>query len=100
MKIFKNIKPKFGDEEVERIRRAHLNDLENIPIFIIAGLFYILTGPSTIIAITLIRIGAIGRIAHTISYCFLKAQPARAISFLACVGATAYMAIQSALYFL
>lgn len=28
------------DENVERVRRAHMNDLENIPPFLLAGLMY------------------------------------------------------------
>ena len=27
------------DEDVERVRRAHLNDLKNIPAFLLAGFF-------------------------------------------------------------
>ena len=34
------------NESVERIRRIHLNDLENIPFFLVAGLLYVLTEPS------------------------------------------------------
>ena len=31
--------------DVERVRRAHQNDLENIPIFLILALFYVTTDP-------------------------------------------------------
>ena len=34
------------NERVERIRRIQLNDLENLPFFLIAGLLFILTDPS------------------------------------------------------
>ena len=30
------------NEEVERVRRSHQNDLENVPIFLLLGLFYLL----------------------------------------------------------
>ena len=34
------------DERVERIRRIHMNDLENVPFFLVAGFLFILTEPS------------------------------------------------------
>jgi glutathione S-transferase len=34
------------NERVERIRRIMLNDLENVPFFLFAGLLFVLTGPS------------------------------------------------------
>lgn len=40
-------------EDVERVRRAHLNDLENIPAFLIASLFYVMTEPNVDVALSL-----------------------------------------------
>lgn len=54
------------DEAVERVRRAHLNDLENIPAFLIVALFYVMTEPQPDVALWLIRIAVIARILHTI----------------------------------
>lgn len=54
------------DERVERVRRAHMNDLENIPAFLFAAFFYILTEPNVTVALVLIRIAVIARILHTI----------------------------------
>lgn len=54
------------DEDVERVRRAHLNDLENIPAFLLAGFFYVLTEPNKDLATILIRIAVLARIGHTI----------------------------------
>ena len=34
------------NERVERIRRIQLNDLENLPFFLVAGLLFVLTAPS------------------------------------------------------
>ena len=34
------------NERVERIRRIHLNDLENLPFFLIAGLLFVFAAPS------------------------------------------------------
>ena len=42
----KQIEP---DERVERIRRIQLNDLENLPFFLIAGLLFVLTEPSLLL---------------------------------------------------
>lgn len=56
------------DESVERVRRAHLNDLENCIPFLIAALFYILADPDPDVAAWLIRIGVLARFCHTIVY--------------------------------
>ena len=34
------------NEYVERSRRMHANDVENIPLFLVAGLLYVCTSPS------------------------------------------------------
>ncbi|WP_339711409.1 MAPEG family protein [uncultured Sphingosinicella sp.] len=39
------------NEKVERIRRIQLNDLENVPFFLVAGFLYILTQPSLMAAL-------------------------------------------------
>lgn len=96
----KNVKPKFGDEDVERVRRAHRNDLENILPFIAVAFFYVLTSPQAFIAINLFRAAAIARIVHTLVYAIIPTQPARAISWFVCYGATGYMAVQTALFFM
>ena len=85
---------------MERVRRAHLNDLENVVPFLITGLLYVLTNPAAGLAIMLIRIAAIARIVHTIVYAVVVIpQPARALAFFACYGITIYMAIQSFFFF-
>src|SRR3569832_366165 len=35
-----------ANEYVDRIRRIHLNDLENLPFFLVAGLLFVMTSPS------------------------------------------------------
>lgn len=45
---------------------AHLNDLENIPAFLLAAFFYILSEPDVVTALVLIRIAVIARFIHTI----------------------------------
>lgn len=73
---------KYDDPDVERVRRAHLNDLENIPAFWVLGALYLTTGPSTELATTLFRVYAAGRIIHTIVYAVKPLpQPARGIAY-------------------
>jgi len=38
------------NEYVDRIRRIQLNDLENLPFFLVAGFLFILTEPSLLLA--------------------------------------------------
>lgn len=65
------------------IFRAHLNDLENIPIFLITGLLLTASNPSEMLANNLFRIYTFARIMHTISYAiFVLPQPTRAICFI------------------
>ncbi|XP_063833291.1 microsomal glutathione S-transferase 1-like [Ostrinia nubilalis] len=73
---------KFDDPDVERVRRAHLNDLENIPVFFAVGALYLTTAPDNDLAVNLFRAYAAGRILHTVVYAIKPLpQPARAIAF-------------------
>ncbi|XP_073978463.1 microsomal glutathione S-transferase 1-like [Rhodnius prolixus] len=70
------------DEDVERIRRAHLNDLENIPIFLISGLILVAADPNVIFALMMFRLYFIARLGHTIVYAvYVVRQPVRTIFF-------------------
>ncbi|XP_012522736.2 microsomal glutathione S-transferase 1 [Monomorium pharaonis] len=89
----------FDDPDVERVRRAHLNDLENIlPWFTITYL-WLGTGPSLWLAKILIRIFVLSRIVHTISYIILLQQPTRAISFFVGYSIMGYQAFMTLLYY-
>lgn len=80
--------------------RAHLNDLENIPLFIIVCFGYLLTSPNVYIATNLIRLFVASRIIHTIVYAVVVLpQPARGLSWFAGFATTIYMAIQVILSF-
>lgn len=70
------------DPDVERVRRIHLNDLENIVPFLILSLIYLATGPDPSLATLHFRIFTISRFTHTICYFFLIPQPSRFLSFL------------------
>lgn len=73
---------KFDDPDVERIRRAHLNDLENIPVFWVLGALYLTTGPDPECATWLFRIYTAGRILHSLVYAVKPMpQPSRGIAF-------------------
>ncbi|KAG5682641.1 hypothetical protein PVAND_011980 [Polypedilum vanderplanki] len=88
------------DEDVERVRRAHLNDLENIPAFLFAALMYIMADPHPIAAAWLIRIAVLARIGHTIVYAIYPIrQPARGICFFITLGITVFMIIWSMVIF-
>ncbi|XP_075982750.1 microsomal glutathione S-transferase 1-like [Anticarsia gemmatalis] len=73
---------KFNDEDVERPRRSHLNDLENIPAFWILGALYLTTGPSAALATWLFRIYTVGRVMFTYVYAINPLPPpTRSMSF-------------------
>ena len=58
----------YADSDVERVRRAHQNDLENIPLFLLAAHFYLTTNPSPTLATNLIRAFTCMRFAHSFVY--------------------------------
>ncbi|CAH1111961.1 unnamed protein product [Psylliodes chrysocephalus] len=62
----------YTNELVERNRRAHQNDLENIPFFIVISFLYILTNPSLEPTQWIIRTYVISRIVYTFVYTVLK----------------------------
>jgi microsomal prostaglandin-E synthase 1 len=74
------------DERVERLRRLHLNSLENEPLFMILGLLYVLAGAPEIGIQAYGYTFVIARIVHAISYAF-AVQPFRTLGFV--VGALA-----------
>ncbi len=72
--------PATGHPTIERLRRAHQNDLENIPAFFVVGALYALTGPSYTVAIWLYGIFTVARYLHTTFYA-AGAQPWRTLAF-------------------
>ncbi|XP_062538982.1 prostaglandin E synthase-like [Armigeres subalbatus] len=98
--ISPKLKPKFDDPDVERVRRAHRNDLENILPFFVVAFLYLLTNPNPWLATQLIRAGAIGRIIHSLVYAVVPVpQPARLFSFGITLLVTAFMIVQCIVYF-
>ncbi|XP_005866833.1 microsomal glutathione S-transferase 1 [Myotis yumanensis] len=89
------------DDRVERVRRAHLNDLENIVPFLGIGLLYSLSGPDLSTAVLHFRLFVGARIYHTISYLLPLPQPNRALAFFVGYGVTlsmAYRLLKTRLY--
>jgi len=72
----------FGDADVERVRRCHQNDIENVGPFVMLGLLYCLTDPDPVIAAWHFRIFTVSRLLHTIAY-LGKKQPARGVAMYA-----------------
>jgi len=88
------------DPDVERVRRAHLNDLENIVPFWILGFLFVATNPSAFVATLLYRVFAISRIIHSVVYILAVPQPARAGSFTVGMFINMYMAFKITTHFL
>lgn len=89
----------FNDPDVERVRRAHLNDLENIVPWFIITYLWLSTGPAPWLAKILIRTFVLARISHTISYVILSQQPMRAIAFFVGFFITGYQTLNTLLYY-
>ncbi|CAL8277986.1 unnamed protein product [Gadus morhua 'NCC'] len=78
--------------DVDRVRRCHQNDLENVVPFVLVGLLYSLTGPDAATAITYFRVFAASRLCHTVAYVLPLPQPSRALSWLTGLVVTFCMA--------
>merc|ERR1712045_949445 len=81
-----------SNEDIERVRRAHQNDIENVVPFAILGFLYIFTNPAYSTALLCFRLFAGARILHTLVYLLVVPQPARALCFFANIFTNIYMA--------
>lgn len=66
------------NERVDRIRRIQLNDLENIPFFLAAGLLYVTTGPDLVLAQWLFYGYVVSRLLHFLAYMTAQLHDIRA----------------------
>jgi glutathione S-transferase len=66
------------NELVERIRRIQLNDLENLPFFLVAGLLFVLTEPSLTVARLLLYGYVVSRLLHFAAYFTARTHDTRA----------------------
>lgn len=73
-----NAKQLEPDERVERIRRIHLNDLENLPFFLVAGFLYVMTRPPLLLAQLLLYGYVVSRLLHFAAYLSARTHDTRA----------------------
>lgn len=66
------------NDYVDRSRRMHRNDLENIPAFLAAGLLFVAAAPSLLLASILMYGFVITRLAHTVAYTTKQTHEVRA----------------------
>ena len=66
------------NERVERIRRIQLNDLENLPFFLVAGLLFVMTEPSLMVARVLLYGYVVSRLLHFAAYFTARTHDTRA----------------------
>jgi len=64
--------------DVERSRRMHRNDLENIPAFLACGLLFVTTEPPLWVAVLLFALFVLARLAHTLVYATAQNHEVRA----------------------
>ena len=86
-----NRNPRPGQLElndyVERSRRMHRNDLENIPAFLACGLLFVVVGPSYFLANILMYGFVVARLVHTLAYATKQSHEIRATLYT--IGSTA-----------
>ena len=98
-----NPEPRDGqlepNEYVERSRRMNLNDLESIPGFLIAGMLFVLAGPSVLFGQILIWSYVAARAAHFVAYATAQIHDIRAtlwtLSSLSVLVMTGYVLFQA-----
>ncbi|MDX5359892.1 MAG: MAPEG family protein [Alphaproteobacteria bacterium] len=81
------------DERVERMRRIHMNDLENVPFFLAAGFLYVLTGPSVLMAQVVLYGYVASRLLHFAAYATAQTHDVRATFWTVGVLILIYMTV-------
>jgi len=66
------------NESVERIRRIHMNDLENLPFFLAAGFLFVLAQPPLWLAQALLYGYVVSRLLHFAAYLTAQTHDMRA----------------------
>jgi glutathione S-transferase len=66
------------NERVERIRRIQMNDLENLPFFLVAGFLFVLTEPPLLLAQVLLYGYVVSRLLHFAAYFTAQTHDMRA----------------------
>lgn len=73
-----NVSQLDSNDFVERSRRMHRNDLENIPAFWISGLLFVFAEPGLILAQILLYGFVVARLLHSIAYATQRSHEVRA----------------------
>jgi glutathione S-transferase len=66
------------NDYVDRSRRMHRNDLENIPAFLACGLLFVAAGPSQLLANVLLYGFVAARLTHSLAYASKQSHEVRA----------------------
>ena len=83
------------NDYVDRSRRMHRNDLENIPAFLIAGLLFVVTDPSLLLAQLLMYGFVAARLAHFVAYATKQTHEVRATFYTIGSLIVIYMAVHA-----
>ncbi len=87
------------NEYVERSRRMHLNDCENIPLFLAVGLLFVLAGPPLWVAQVALYGYVVTRLLHFLAYLTAQLHDVRAAMWtpgsLAILGMSGYVLSQA-----
>ncbi|XP_050078718.1 microsomal glutathione S-transferase 1-like [Anopheles maculipalpis] len=90
----------YDDPDVERVRRAHRNDMENILPYFIISFLYMFTNPSVTVAVNLFRLVAAARIIHTVFHVLVPVHKFRGMAWATGFFTTVFMGVQIVLHFL
>ena len=92
-----NPRPRAGqldvDDYVDRSRRMHRNDLENIPGFVAAGLLFVLVSPPLLLAQLLMYGFVLARAAHAVAYATAQSHEMRSVFYTVGSLSVVYMAV-------
>ncbi|TRY59527.1 hypothetical protein DNTS_012226 [Danionella cerebrum] len=83
-----------ADPDVDRCRRAHRNDMENIFPFLFLGAVYSMLSPSYGIARLHFLVYFLGRVLHSVAYLLALKPPTRSIAYIVAQVPCLSMAIQ------
>lgn len=81
------------DDYVDRSRRMHRNDLENIPAFLAAGLLFVLVSPPLLLAQVLMYGFVLARAAHAVAYATAQSHEVRSVFYTIGSLSVIYMAV-------
>ena len=81
------------DDRVDRFRRIHQNDLENVPVFLAAGFLFVLTDPAPWLAQSLFYGYVLTRLLHFWAYATAQIHDIRATFWTLGVLMVIYMAL-------